>query len=133
MSTVSKKKKARGSKRKTLNKSLEKAKSLIDKNAEAAEIVATRDTLLEKFKEIQILDEDIFNLLLESNEDELDAEEEETTNLCKHFKHQINIINAHLSSKEETASVTSRTTTGSSNNVRLPKISIKVFDGEPCN
>ena len=86
---LNKKLKTRDTSRKTVEKNMNKALQLtedINKSTTAqndlAEIFASRDTLVEIFDKIKVLDENIFNILIDQNrsKEELDAEDKNASN-----------------------------------------------------
>ena len=124
MSAVEKRKKARATRGKTVQKYFSNASELIDAKADISEIIAIRDTIVEKYNQIKQMDEDIFNKMLEADDENLDAEEETATNFTKEFKHRIHIITTYISSTtdESILAAPSTTSSSSSNNVRLQKL-----------
>ena len=67
MSTVEKKKKARSSKRKNVENLFKRVMDQIESpdKPDIADVLSTRDTLVEKFDSIKILDEQIFDMKVE--------------------------------------------------------------------
>lgn len=78
----------------------------IDKSATAqndfAEIFGLRDTLVEKFDKIKILDENIFNIFIDQDksQDELDAESKNASIFSIHFKTEMPKLISYLTSFE---------------------------------
>ena len=102
---LNKKLKTRDTSRKTVEKNMNKALQLtenIDKSTTAqndlAEIFASRDTLVEIFDKIKVLDENIFNILIDQNrsKEELDAEDENASNFSIHFEIEIFKVNKFI-------------------------------------
>ena len=78
----------------------------IDKSATAqndfAEIFGLRDTLVEKFDKIKILDENIFNIFIDQDksQDELDAESKNASIFSIRFKTEMPKLISYLTSFE---------------------------------
>ena len=78
----------------------------IDKSATAqndfAEIFGLRDTLVEKFDKIKILDENIFNIFIDQDrsQDELDAESKNASIFSIYFKTEMPKLISYLTSFE---------------------------------
>ena len=129
MSSLEKKRRARATRRGTVEKNLNKIKKLIEDRDEINKLIVIRDTVIDKYNQVKEMDEDIFNLMLEGEDENLETEEETADSFAQEFKLQMNIVNNYISTKEESVS----TIMSRSNNVELPKIAIKTFNGEPKN
>ena len=105
-----KKLKTRDTARQTAEKNMNKGLQLtedIDKSATAG----LRDTLVEKFDKIKILDENIFNIFIDQDKspDELDAESKNASIFSIHFKTEMPKLISYLTSFEnENQDLTSR-------------------------
>ena len=93
-------------------------------------IIALRDTMLEKVNRVKELDADIIDLI--EDEEQLIEEDEKATEFSIFSKERLRAINIfierHYTNKEETLTVTSSL---SNRAVRLPKLDIKHFSGQP--
>ena len=97
-----------------MNKGLQLTED-IDKSTTAqndfAEIFGLRDTLVETFDKIKILDENIFNIFIDQDKspDELDAESKNASIFSIHFKTEMPKLISYLTSFEnENQDLTSR-------------------------
>ena len=92
-------------------------------------IIALRDTFLEKINKIKDYDEIILDLIQEDAK--LEEFDNEATDFSIYCKEKLNLINTFIhkqrSLNDETVTVNSQ----NSKSVRLPKITIKHFDGQP--
>ena len=104
-----KKLKTRDTARQTAEKNMNKGLQLtedIDKSTTAqndfAEIFGLRDTLVETFDKIKILDENIFNIFIDQDksQDELDAESKNASIFSIHFKTEMPKLISYLTSFE---------------------------------
>ena len=89
-----------------MNKGLQLTED-IDKSATAqndfAKIFGLRDTVVEKFDKIKILDENIFNIFIDQDksQDELDAESKNASIFSIHFKTEMPKLISYLTRKRE--------------------------------
>lgn len=130
MSNLERKRKPRATRRRTLGNNFVKINKYIEDKEEISKVVAIRDTVIEKFNQVKVLDEEIFNLLLEADDESLDAEEEGADSFAQNVKFNLNIPNNYINTKEESLSVASSRSTS---NVKLPKCPLQIFDGEAKN
>ena len=96
---------ARQTAEKNMNKRLQLTED-IEKSTTAqnvfAEIFGLRDTLVEKFVKMKILDENIFNIFIDQDksQDELDAEGKNASIFSIHFKTEMSKLISYLTSFE---------------------------------
>ena len=93
------------------------------------DILSTKGTIVEKFKDIKNLDTEIFELIVENgNDEELEVEEEEATNFLQLFKKKLYLIENFKKTEIKESSDTKAKNSG---NIKLPSTSIKPFNGDP--
>ena len=90
-------------------------------------IIAIRDTLQQKLNKVNELNNEILDLI---DEDNIAEEDEKATTFQIFANQNLRAINKFISDKEETISTVS---SNSSRLIRLPKLNLKPFDGQPEN
>ena len=90
-------------------------------------IVAIRDTIIEKNIDIGKLNDEILNLIEET---EIESEYKNSTDFSVYVRQNLFSINKFVSDKEETTTTVS---SASARLIRLPKLNLKPFDGQPEN
>ena len=129
MSAVSKKNKLRNAAKKGISILLDKVDTALkrfeeNERSDTSEILSLRDTLLEKIKKVEKLDDELMELLADVEDSNL--EQEIIDEFTVIFKRKIFILNSNLNQadfhSEKSYSSTSKL-------IKLPRIEIKGFDG----